>query len=281
MKAIGLALLSCLLCHIAAAARLDIEQGQSQLIDRAGVSEIIVANGEIAAVRHINDQLALLMAKAVGQTELYFLQGQKVNPAVVKVYAPGTRFGALWLRLMILEQHADSAESGGLDLGVQVNGQANNGQSSISAQGLLDWIPNAKQAGVELRAQPRIRIEPGQPVHFSMGGEVARAGADGSTEDKAYGLELDAQFHWEGSEIAFTQQISLSTPAGDGSYRKQTLEQSAQVPLAEVIEFARFDGLESDQLKQQRGLPFGRKQTLERRRHWRVIGWFEPIEDDG
>ena len=162
-----------------------------------------------------------------------------------------------------------------------MNGQANNGQSSISAQGLLDWIPNAKQAGIELRAQPRIRIEPGQPVHFSMGGEVARAGADGSTEDKAYGLKLDAQFHWEGSEIAFTQQISLSTPAGDGSYRKQTLEQAAQVPLAEVIEFARFDGLESDRLKQQRGLPFGRKQTLERRRHWRVIGWFEPIEDDG
>ena len=69
------------------------------------------------------------------------------------------------------------------------------------------------------------------------------------------GLKLDAQFHWEGSEIAFTQQISLSTPAGDGSYRKQTLEQAAQVPLAEVIEFARFDGLESDRLKQQRGLP--------------------------
>ena len=89
MKMIWFGIIGYLLCHIAAAARLDIEQGQSQLIDRAGVSEIIVANGEIAAVRHINDQLALLMAKAVGQTELYFLQGQKVNPAVVKVYAPG------------------------------------------------------------------------------------------------------------------------------------------------------------------------------------------------
>ena len=109
MKMIWLGIIGYLLCHIAAAARLDIEQGQSQLIDRAGVSEIIVANGEIAAVRHINDQLALLMAKAVGQN----LQGQKVNPAVVKVYAPGTRFGALWLRLMILEQHADSADPAG------------------------------------------------------------------------------------------------------------------------------------------------------------------------
>ena len=261
------------------AGELVLEEGTSRLIDRAGVSEVIVANGAIAQIRPINESVALVLAKSVGQTEMYFMQGQQAKPASIRVVEPGTLLGGLQLRLMVLEQSDSQSESGGLDWGVQVDGQARNGSSSLSASSLLSWLPSAQSSGLKVVAQPRMRMLPRQSVELKVGGEIERAGSDGATEDKEYGLDVVAEYHWQADQLAVNLQITLRTPLTQGGFRRQSLTQTALVQIAEVTEFARFDGVDRVISHSSRGLPLKKNDNRSVATHWRVVGWFEPLEN--
>lgn len=275
MRLLAVWLLSGLCC----AQPLVIEQGSSRLIDRAGVQEVLVANGDVAQIKPLNDSLALLLAKSVGQTELYFIQGQTITPATVQVLAPGTLLGSMQLRLMILEQAKTSSQAEGLDWGLQVQGESLNAQSSLSASSFLSWLPSAEQSGVRVLAQPRIRMHPTQPVQLKIGGEIERDGSDGAVEDKEYGMEVEAQYHWHGTQLALELSLVLRTPSSQGGFRRQSLTQQSLVDIAEVTEFARFDGLDTLQSQRMRGLPFSKNEGRHLATHWRVVGWFEPLEE--
>lgn len=275
MKSLVLCL--CFFSTLAKAEILIIEQGRSQLIDRVGVSEILVANSEIAEIRPINQAVALLRAKAVGQTELYFMQSGQVIVSGVQVLEPGTALGGLQLHLIVLETQNNQGQGGGLDLGIQLNGQSTNDRSSVTASGLLNWIPTAEQSGLRVLARPRVRMAPHEPIELEVGGEIARAGADGATEDKVYGLQVAAQYHWVGAEIEVSHHIQLRTPSGEDAFRRQGLKQTVRVDLGEVTEFARFDGNDRSNRKKTSGFSFGRKDDTQSTGHWRVLGWFEPL----
>jgi len=261
------------------ASELRIEQGRSRLIDRVGVAEILVANSEIAEIRPLNDRVALLRAKSVGHTELYFMQGAEVVVSGVTVLTPGTALGGLELHLMVLETQAAQGQGGGLDLGIEVAGQSDNGSGSVTATGLLSWLPTAEQSGLRVLARPRLRMAPNQTVQLDVGGEIARPAAEGGTEDKVYGLEVTAEYQWTGARIQLSHEIQLRTPAGDQQFRRQGLKQTLEMSVGEVIEFARFDGSDLNTRQRQSGFSFGRTDKTQSVGHWRVIGWFEPLEE--
>lgn len=73
---------------------LTIELGQTRLVDRLNVREILLGNGTIATVRAIDKQRALVVAQAIGETEMYFMQANgQVNTAKLRVLPTGTAGG--------------------------------------------------------------------------------------------------------------------------------------------------------------------------------------------
>lgn len=262
------------------AAELRIEAGQTRLVDRAGVSEILLGNGTVATVRAVNESTALVVGITPGVTEMYFIDRLGgVKNATLTVVGAGTLLGPLQLRLIVIEESSSEATQGAFSGSLNARTEFGSAGTQSSIDGLLSWLPSAEATGLRVVAKPRIQIEPGHPASLNVGGEIERAGAEGATEDKAYGLELTAEFLWvDAMTVRLSHSIALRSPAGDGEFRRQTLEQTLTLGVSQVAELARFEGAESSRGSVHQGIPLGGKRQDQSRVRWRVLGWLEPVE---
>ena len=263
-----------------AAPTLTLELGQTRLIDRVGVSEILLGNGNVATVRPIDKRRALVVSTATGKTEMYFMQQNgSVKTAYLSVVEPGTSGGGMALRLVVVEQSQGNASQTGLATNVGIQGQFANRTGGLTAQGSLSWLPGQSDQQGRIVARPKILLQPGKLAALDVGGEIQRSGADGATEDKEYGLNLEAEFVWSGeSGVRLTHSMTLRSPSGDGQFKRQRLAQTLDMGVGQVVELARFDGMELSQTESQNGLPIKRSESDSSQVSWRVIGWLEYPE---
>ena len=257
---------------------LEMEVGQTRLIDTAGVSEVLLGDGAIGEVRALSATRALVVAKAVGETEMYFFDSG-VTQARLRVIPQGTRLGPVRLRLVLVEVQAGDANASGLGSELSLSGQIQNKSSQLDVLGQFRLGPSRQGETLNIVAQPRLRLLPTQQASLNVGGEIERTGEEGEVSDKAYGFELNARFHWlSDGRAQLSQEISLRTPSGEGQFRVQTLNQISRLGLLEVVEFARFDAREAA-TKRRAGWPFNSKENDQQTLFWRVFGWIEPVEN--
>ncbi len=264
----------------AAAAELRLEAGQTRLVDRTDVSEILLGNGTVATVRPVNESTALVVGITPGVTEMYFIdRAGGVKNATLTVVSPGTLLGPLLLRLVVVEESSSASSADAFSGQISARANIDRDGADGAFEGLLNWLPQSQSGAVRVVAKPRIQIEPGHAASLNVGGEIERAGAEGATEDKAYGLELNAEFVWvDHLTVKLSHAIELRTPVGEGEFRRQTLEQTLTLGVSQVAELARFDGIESGRTMTRRGVPVGGESQERADVSWRVLGWLEPVE---
>lgn len=183
------------------------------------------------------------------------------------------------LRLIVVEHSQNSADASGLAANIQITGESINRRGSAEGRASIAWIPGSQDQIERVVARPRLVLQPGQPAKLDVGGEIQRAGADGAVEDKEYGLSLHAEFLWvDPMTIQFNHATTLRSPAGEGQFKRQSLEQGLTIGVSQVVELARFEGIQSTALTTSNGLPVTRNEGQDSKVTWKIMGWLEPSQ---